>query len=76
MEPNLKERIFGLDALRATAILMVVSSHVLWIYPKSNAFIPTLLELFGFWGVELFFVLSGFVIGSIRYKTFINENFT
>ena len=76
MEPNLKERIFGLDALRATAILMVVSSHVLWIYPKSNAFIPTLLELFGFWGVELFFVLSGFLIGSILYKTFINENFT
>ena len=76
MEPNLKERIFGLDALRATAILMVVSSHVLWIYPKSNAFIPTLFELFGFWGVELFFVLSGFLIGSILYKTFVNENFT
>lgn len=76
MEPNLKERIFGLDVLRATAILMVVSSHLLWIYPKSNAFIPTLFELFGFWGVELFFVLSGFLIGSILYKTFINENFT
>lgn len=76
MEPNLKERIFGLDVLRATAIIMVVSSHVLWIYPKSNAFIPTLFELFGFWGVELFFVLSGFLIGSILYKTFINENFT
>ena len=76
MEPNLKERIFGLDALRAAAILMVVSSHVLWIYPKSNAFIPTLFELFGFWGVELFFVLSGFLIGSILYKIFINENFT
>jgi peptidoglycan/LPS O-acetylase OafA/YrhL len=76
LEPNLKQRIFGLDMLRAAAILMVVCSHVLWIYPKSNAFIPTLFELFGFWGVELFFVLSGFLIGSILYKTFVNENFT
>lgn len=76
MEPNLKQRIFGLDVLRATAIIMVVCSHILWIYPKSNAFIPTLFELFGFWGVELFFVLSGFLIGSILYTIFVNENFT
>ena len=76
MEPNLKQRIFGLDVLRAAAIIMVVCSHILWIYPKSNAFISTLFELFGFWGVELFFVLSGFLIGSILYTTFVNENFT
>ena len=76
MEPNLKERIFGLDALRATAILMVVSSHVLWIYPKSSAFIPTLFELFGFWGVELFFVLSGFLICYFLYQSYISDSFT
>ena len=76
MEPNIKQRIFGLDVLRAMAIIMVVCSHILWIYPKSNAFIPTLFELFGFWGVELFFVLSGFLIGSILYTIFVNENFT
>ena len=76
MEPNLKERIFGLDALRATAILMVVSSHVLWIYPKSSALISTFLELFGFWGVELFFVLSGFLIGSILYQSYVTDSFT
>lgn len=76
MEPNLKQRIFGLDVLRATAILMVVSSHVLWIYPKSNALISTFLELFGFWGVELFFVLSGFLIGSILYQSYVSNSFT
>ncbi len=76
MEPNLKQRIFGLDVLRAAAIIMVVCSHILWIYPKSNAFIQTFFELFGFWGVELFFVLSGFLIGSILYKSFIHESFT
>ena len=54
--------------MRTTAIIMVVCSHILWIYPKSNAFIPILFELFGFWGVELFFVLSGFLIGGILLK--------
>ena len=76
MIANSQNRIFGLDVLRATAILMVVSSHVLWIYPKSNALIPTFLELFGFWGVELFFVLSGFLIGSILYQSYVSNSFT
>ena len=59
MEPNLKERIFGLDALRATAILMVVSSHVLWIYPKSSALISTFLGIqFIFNSVDYFSISS------------------
>ena len=76
MKAKSQNRIFGLDVLRAVAILMVVSSHVLWIYPKSDALIPTLLELFGFWGVELFFVLSGFLIGSILYQSYTSDSFT
>lgn len=71
-----KERIFGLDLLRAIAILMVLCSHVLWIYPKNNGLISFFFELFGYWGVELFFVLSGFLIGTILFKMFVSNSFS
>jgi peptidoglycan/LPS O-acetylase OafA/YrhL len=45
------ERIPALDGLRAIAIMMVVGYHV------DNALVPA-----GFWGVLLFFVLSGYLI--------------
>jgi peptidoglycan/LPS O-acetylase OafA/YrhL len=67
-----KNRIFGLDILRATAILLVLYSH---------GFDPFLAEHFP-WGrslifmdgVDLFFVLSGFLIGSILIKQFAKES--
>lgn len=71
-----KQRVFGLDVMRATAILMVLCSHILSIYPKSNNIISEIFKFFGFWGVEIFFVLSGFLIGSILYKSYVQENFT
>jgi peptidoglycan/LPS O-acetylase OafA/YrhL len=46
-----------IDALRAFAVLMVVMSH--WV-PKSSAIIP-----FGEIGVDIFFVISGFLITRI-----------
>ena len=53
-------RIQGLDLLRAAAILMVIVAH----YPKSGAGGPMLRLLnFGWAGVDLFFVLSGYLIG-------------
>ena len=70
------ERIFGLDVMRATAILMVLSSHILWIYPPRQNLISQLFQLFGFLGVEVFFVLSGFLIGTIFYKLYLNDNFS
>jgi peptidoglycan/LPS O-acetylase OafA/YrhL len=58
-------RVFGLDALRAAAILGVVFSHsFVVLYPHFG----DVLGFFGhagFYGVELFFVLSGFLIGQI-----------
>ena len=59
------DRVFGLDLLRATAILGVILSHGFGVlYPHFGS----VLGIFGhsgFYGVELFFVLSGFLIGQI-----------
>lgn len=61
-------RNYGLDVLRATAILLVLASHALFFViqtvPESKT-IKLISYFCGFWGVELFFVLSGFLIGTI-----------
>lgn len=50
-----------LDGLRAVAVMLVIISHFI-IVPSY----PGLLFLkFGFWGVNIFFVLSGFLITEI-----------
>ena len=59
-----RERVFGLDFLRALAILLVLVAHA------SFMFLPLTHRLEAWWmlghlGVELFFVLSGFLIGAI-----------
>ncbi len=65
------DRIFGLDVLRAMAICLVLVSHTF------EFFVPNLsaesARFFGFWGVEIFFVLSGFLIGRILLKQFYGE---
>ena len=58
-----KHRIFGLDVVRATAILFVLISHSTFLlFPTQNNFIITFIRFFGTIGVDLFFVLSGFLI--------------
>lgn len=69
-------RIFGLDLMRAMAISMVLCSHILWIYKPDDGIISQVFALFGFLGVEFFFVLSGFLIGRIIYKVFVKEEFS
>ncbi len=56
------KRIYGLDILRALAIIFVVLEHGRDVYPKP---IPELIHYINFDGVSIFFVLSGFLIGSI-----------
>lgn len=69
-------RIFGLDLMRAIAILMVLSSHILWIYPPMSNSLVTIFHWFGYLGVEVFFILSGFLIGGILLKLFIQNEFS
>jgi len=61
--------------MRAAAILFVVCSHALWVFPEAEGSIVSLLRLSGVMGVEIFFVLSGFLIGRILFRIFTNENF-
>ena len=75
MQIDYTKRIFGLDIMRAVAILMVLFSHTLWIVPGAKGLIPDLLSLAGVLGVEIFFVLSGYLIGRIVFKIFIKDDF-
>jgi peptidoglycan/LPS O-acetylase OafA/YrhL len=60
------KRIYGLDILRAIAILSVLGTHSLPDY------INKYIQIYSLDGVSLFFVLSGFLIGGILLKK-INE---
>ncbi len=67
-------RKFGLDLLRALAIVLVLISHSKTILAPFKIDL-SFLSIGGFYGVELFFVLSGFLIGTILIKTFLKEGF-
>jgi len=59
-----KDRLAGLDTLRALAIALVMVFHLGWRLP--DGFSP--IARFGWVGVDLFFVLSGYLIGSHLLK--------
>jgi peptidoglycan/LPS O-acetylase OafA/YrhL len=69
LHPDYKKRVFGLDLMRAIAIIIVVLDHGI-LLEKANTNFPWIPLING---VELFFVLSGFLIGGILLKIFRNN---
>lgn len=64
------KRIFGLDLMRSAAILLVLIGHCSYFLPNDGGYLQQILSVFGFFGVEIFFVLSGFLIGKILLQMF------
>ncbi len=60
---KLENKLYGLDHLRALAILLVFFFHYYILSGGQPAWLPEVAS-FGWTGVDLFFVLSGFLIAS------------
>ena len=73
-------RIWSLDALRGVAILLVIFHHVAPCPPMMPPVIGSIFRLLhsgGWIGVDLFFVLSGYLVSGLIFHEFIrNQSFS
>jgi peptidoglycan/LPS O-acetylase OafA/YrhL len=70
---EIQNRKFGLDLLRSIAILLVFFGHGAFIYFKAH---PNWYNFYIIDGVDVFFVLSGFLIGYIYIKNLNKPDFS
>ena len=63
-------RLIQLDILRGIAILLVLGRHPVLPHEQSGSLnaVATLWHRFGWTGVDLFFVLSGFLVGGLLFQ--------
>jgi len=76
LKVTLENRYPGLDLARSIAISLVVFSHSLWISNYYPSLISWLMRLSGTIGVEIFFVISGFLIGKIVLKLIQKDDYS
>lgn len=70
-----ENRILGLDLLRCLAIFYVFWGHGEILIPNELSWLYSIPTILPFEGVSVFFVLSGFLIGSILNKTIFKTEF-
>lgn len=63
-------RIIGLDLLRAISIILVLFSHGGGFFLRTSHSLLSPIVYMGITGVEIFFILSGYLIGTILIKNF------
>lgn len=74
-KPFTPDRIHGLDTLRALAIILVLIFHY-WTVVSSETLFGFITRI-GWVGVDLFFVLSGYLIGDQIFRAYAHhENFS
>ncbi len=61
-----RDRLFSLDVLRGVAVVLVLIRHIP-AKPADDETITTFFHQMGWTGVDLFFVLSGFLISGLLY---------
>ena len=73
MNPNPSNRLPQLDFLRAVAVLLVIGNHSAICPPEVNFYLNKITSVWyrgGWTGVDLFFVLSGFLVSGLLFNEY------